>query len=308
MKKDYTKEPKPFSSQVELLQNRKLIIKNPKKTEKILENISYNRLSNYWYPFLEEPKFDEIFKDGTTFETIFKIYQFDSELRLLMFYAIEQIEIAVRTQIIFHLSMKYKTGFWFENPIAFKDYPFFIELLKKISDNVKNSNQEYIKKYRETYNQYLPPSWKSFETLSFNTLFSIFKNLKDKEEQINISKHFGLNHEVFKSWIDSIIYIRNICAHHGRLWNIKLTIKPTWPKSPHNKWVDKWENQNQETNNKELKIYATLCITIYLLDSINPYNTFREKLLRLMDDYSNIDFYTMGFPENWTDEPLWKNN
>ena len=63
--------------------------------EKILENISYNRLSSYWYPFLAEPKKDEIFKENIDFELIFKTYQFDSEFRLLMFYAIEQIEIAL---------------------------------------------------------------------------------------------------------------------------------------------------------------------------------------------------------------------
>lgn len=306
MKIDYIKQPKDFASQVQLLQSRGLIITNPKKVEKILESISYNRLSSYWYPYLEEPKEKEIFKKNTNFEIIFKTYQFDSELRLLMFYAIEQIEIAIRTQIIFHLSIKYESGFWFENPKAFKEYPFFIDLLKKISDNVRNSNQEYIKKYRETYNQFLPPSWKSFETLSFNTLFSIFKNLKEKDEQIKISKHFGIHHEVFKSWIETIIYIRNICAHHSRLWNIKLTISPTWPKSPHNKWVTKWENRNQTTNDKELKIYAAICITQYLLDSVNPYNKFRSKLEALLASNADIDLQLMGFPSDWKTENLWR--
>lgn len=222
-----------------------------------------------------------------------------------MFYAIEQIEIAVRTQIIFHLSMKYKSGFWFENSSAFKSYPLFIDLLKKISDNIKNSNQEYIKKYRETYNQYLPPSWKSFETLSFNTLFSTFKNLNGNEEQKKISRHFGLHHEVFISWIETVIYIRNICAHHSRLWNIELTKKPKWPKTPYNLWVSKWENRNQTTENKELNIYASLCIIIYLLDTVNPYNKFRTRLTELLKSYPEINIKNMGFPTDWKNEPLW---
>ena len=305
MKKDYTKKPKSFLNQVKILKKRGLRIQNIEKAEKVLENISYNRLSNYWYPFLAQPKDDEIFIKGTDFETVFKIYQFDSELRLIMFYAIEQIEIAIRTQIIFHLSIKYKSGFWFEHSKAFKSYPLFIDLLKKISENTKNSNQEYIKKYRDTYNQYLPPSWKSFETLSFNTLFSVFKNLKENEEQIKISKHFGLHHEVFKSWIETIIYIRNICAHHSRLWNIELTKKPIWPKSTNNPWVLKWENRNQETNNKELNLYAALCVTIYLLDTVNPYNKFRNKLNDLLKSYPEIKIKNMGFPENWKEEKLW---
>lgn len=305
MKKDYTKKPKSFLNQVKILKKRGLKINNIEKAEKVLENISYNRLSNYWFPFLAEPKEDEIFIKGTDFDTVFKTYQFDSELRLIMFYAIEQIEIAIRTQIIFHLSIKYKSGFWFENSLAFKSYPQFIDLLKKISENTKNSNQEYIKKYRDTYNQYLPPSWKSFETLSFNTLFSVFKNIKENEEQIRISKHFGLHHDVFKSWIESIIYIRNICAHHGRLWNIELTKKPIWPKSPHNFWVSKWENRNQKSNNQKLNLYAALCVTIYLLDTVNPYNKFRDKLNDLLKSYPEIKIKNMGFSEDWKEEKLW---
>lgn len=305
MKTDYTKEPKNFSEQVELLENRGLIIANKTKLENVLKSISYNRLSNYWHPFLVDID-SEKFKPDTHFETIFKIYQFDSELRLLMFYAIEQIEIAVRTQIIFHLSIKYNSGFWFENPSVFKSYTFFADLLNKLCVNVDNSKQEYIKKYKERYNQYIPPSWKSFETLTFNTLFSIFKNLKDKDEQILIGKHFGLHHEVLQSWIETMIYIRNICAHHSRLWNIKLTIKPTWPKAPHNIWVSKWENLNQDTNDKSLRMYASICMAVYLLDAVNPYNKFRSKLSELFNGYSEINLRLMGFPDDWQDEPLWK--
>ncbi len=304
-KKIYSKQPKSFKKQVELLEKRGLNFKNKQKAEKVLANISYNRLSAYWYPFIKEPKDEEIFKKGARFETVFKIYQFDSELRIVLFYAIEQIEIALRTQIIFHLSSKYNSGFWFENQEAFKSYPFYVELLKKLCVNVKDSNQEHIKKYNRKYIQYIPPSWKSFETLSFNTLFSIFKNLKDKKEQILIAKHFGLHHEVLKSWIDTIIYVRNICAHHSRLWNIKLTISPVWLKSPHSEWINTWDNKGQPTNDKELKMYSAICVTTYLLDHVNPYHKFRKRLIDLLKKYPEIDIAHMGFTETWKTEPLW---
>jgi len=307
MKKDYTKEPKDFAAQVDLLEQRGLIIENKLKVANILHSISYNRLSSYWHPFLIDIDSEE-FKPDTEFNTIFKTYQFDSELRLLLFYAIEQIEIAIRTQIIYHLSMKYNSGFWFENPQAFKSYPFYVDLLNKLCLNVENSKQEYIKKYKEKYNQFLPPSWKSFETLTFNTLFSVYKNLRDKDEPIKIAKHFGVHHEVLQSWIESMIYVRNICAHHSRLWNIKLTIKPIWPKNPHRQWVSKWENLAQESNNKELKMYAVICIAAYLLDSVNPYNKFREKLNELLSNYPEISTNKMGFPDKWQEEPLWQKN
>jgi abortive infection bacteriophage resistance protein len=110
-KQVYNKLPKSFSEQVELLEKRGLIIPNKEKAENILTYISYNRLSNYWFPMLKKPKEEELFKGNSNFETIFKIYQFDSELRTITFQAIEQIEIAIRTQIIYHFSHKYQSGF-----------------------------------------------------------------------------------------------------------------------------------------------------------------------------------------------------
>ncbi|MBK7636038.1 MAG: Abi family protein [Saprospiraceae bacterium] len=68
------------------------------------------------------------------------------------------------------------------------------------------------------------------------------------------------------SWIETfLVYIRNICAHHSRLWNIILTISPIWPKSTSKNWVDRWENipSNTNTRDKVLKTYA-----VFLYDSI----------------------------------------
>lgn len=303
---DYTKLPKSFEDQFELLEKRGLTIPKEYKTKQILQNISYHRLSEYMYPFLKEPKDKENFKENANFETIFKIYQFDSELRMVLFYAIEQIEIALRAQIIFHMSKKYNSGFWFENKDAFTSYPFYISLLRRIDQSVKNSNQEHIKKYSRKYNQHLPPAWKSFETLSFNTLFSIFKNLRDNTEKKIIAHHFGVHHVVLKSWIDTMIYIRNLCAHHSRIWNIKLTIKPTWPKRPHYDWVQTWDNQIHNYNqNGKIKLYAAICVTKYLMDRVNPDHRLTFKLNVLLQKYPQVDIAHMGFPKNWQSEPLW---
>lgn len=108
--------------------------------------------------------------------------------------------------------------------------------------------------------------------------------------------------------MDTLVYIRNICAHHSRLWNIKLTISPTWIKSPRSAWVNRWENEekNKITNDKELKIYAAMCLLTYLLDHINPYHKFKKDLKGLIKKYPEIDIAHMGFPKNWELEELWQ--
>lgn len=301
-KSDYTKTPRTLEGQVALLIERGLLIPNEDKAKKVLANISFNRLSNYWFPFLRPPKAAEIFREGIEFDAIFRYYQFDSELKVLVFYAIEQIEIAVRTQLIYCLSNKYNTGFWYHNTSLFDSTDKLEVVLNSILESVKKSNQDFIVKYRENYNQPYPPAWKSFEIITFNQLVSIYTNLKDTDDLKAISSHFQLHHKVFKSWLFTLVYIRNICAHHSVLWNIVLTIKPKELKQPKRAWVGQWSNGDM------LKIYSVLCIIAYLLDHINPYHEFKEKLHILLETnkYRGIDISKMGFPENWKTESLWK--
>jgi len=304
----YDKTPKTFKEQVLLLKERNLTIDNEERAERILTYISYNRLSDYWYPLLKEPKHEEIFKDGSKFNTAFRLYQFDSDFRKVTFQAIEQIEIAIGTQIIYHFSHKYSSGFWFENKDAFKNYPFFLKLLSKLTFTSDETKQEFIVKYKKKYLQHVPPSWKSFELLTFNYLLSILKNVENYKDLIPISKSLGLNHKLLISWVESFVYVRNICAHHGRLWNIKLTISPTWIKSPRKPWIDRWENEekNEGTADKELKIYAIICSLIYCLKSVNPYNQYGKEIIELLKKYPEVDIKHMGFTENWKSQPLWQ--
>jgi abortive infection bacteriophage resistance protein len=303
----YTKNPRDFEGQLQLLVERGLTIENKEKAKRILSNISYNRLSNYWYPLLKEPKEDELFEEGASFEKIFQWYKFDSELRVLVFHAIEQIEISLRTQVIYHLSNKSNSGFWYIDFENFDSYPKFLTFQNSICKGVQETKQFFITKYTKKYTQYMPPAWKSFELISFRVLISAYKNLKSNNDKIAISEHFLLHHTVFISWLETLVYIRNICAHHSRLWNIVLTIKPMWLKSPKSDWVKKWVNTTEQNEQHNLKIYAILCMLVYLLNLINPYHQFKKQLKSLIYTYNEyVDISDMGFPEDWKQENLWK--
>ena len=105
----YNKPALTFSQQVDLLIARGLVVNNKKRVEKTLANISYYRLSAYMLPFKECQNGVVIdrFVPDTTWEMVYDLYKFDRKLRLLLFDAIERIEIAIRTQIVNQLSLKY---------------------------------------------------------------------------------------------------------------------------------------------------------------------------------------------------------
>ena len=117
----YNKPPLNYSEQVKLLESRGLIIGNKKKAERLLANISYYRLSAYMLPYkvCMNGFIQDLFKDGTTLDMVYDLYKFDRKLRLLLFDAIERIEVAIRTQIVTQLSLKY--GSHWQMIVAFSE-------------------------------------------------------------------------------------------------------------------------------------------------------------------------------------------
>ena len=107
-KLSYNKPALTYKAQIEQLKDRGLTIADEEKAVHLLENISYYRLSGYWYPLLKDPKQDHVFKEGATFERAFGLYLFDKELRKLVVSELEKIEVAVRAQMIYVLWHNYE--------------------------------------------------------------------------------------------------------------------------------------------------------------------------------------------------------
>ena len=90
-------------------------------------------------------------------------------------------------------------------------------------------------------------------------------------------------------------YLRNICAHHARLWNIELDVNPKkyLNKNPNYIWLSNEEVQSAQTR----RLYYSLCLILYLLQSVNPNTKFRAHFKKLLADYPVVQLGYMGFPE-----------
>ena len=291
----YNKPALTFEEQLSQLEGRGLTIENKDKALHILQNISYYRLSGYWYPLLEEPKSAHLFKSKSSFEQAFKLYCFDRELRRLIIGELEKIEIAVRTQLIYQLSHRHG-AYWFSKESIFKNNEKLQKTILKIKTETHRSQEDFIDNFSKKYTQNLPPSWMTLEVTSFGVLSSLYGNLqKDKR---GIANYFGLDDFTFSSWLHSLLYVRNICAHHSRLWNKKLRISPVIPKSPKKPFLSMSANND--------KVYYILSMVLYLLNTINPNHSFRMRLNDLFDKYPSVDLKALGFSEKWKEEELWK--
>jgi len=293
----YTKAALTYAQQLSQLKDRGLTIPNEEYFLHLLEVKSYYRLSGYWYPLLDN-KEEHTFKKGASFDTAYKIYCFDRELRHFVLAELEKIEVAIRAKMIYILSHQHG-AFWYKNNELFRNEEKHVRLMDKLKTEYSRSDEEFILAFRKKYSNPLPPSWMLMEVTSFGSLSLIYSNLKPGRIKRDIAKEFGLADSVFSSWIHSIVYMRNVCAHHSRLWNRVMSIQPYMPRRTYNQWLIKKDVSNNST-------YFILSMLVYLMNCIKHENDVIEKFKSLLIKYPNIHPFAMGFPEDWEKEPLWK--
>lgn len=289
-----------IDQQINILIERGLIVSDKEKAKNFLSNISYYRLSAYSKPFLKDNRSElHEFKENITFESILSHYIFDRELRLLVFDMIERLEVAFRTQISYHYSLA--EPWWYTNPLHFHDDEQYIDNRVNMHREMDRSSEDFIKHYKQKYSlPKRPPSWMTCEVISMGLLSKLFRNLKMCDAKKEILKNFHVpNTYVLESWMHSLNYVRNICAHHSRLWNRKLTIKPKLLENPSENWLT--------TNRIDAsKLFALLSCSLYLLKTVNPNTGFITKFKALLSNHNDVDVRMMGFPTNWESESLWK--
>jgi abortive infection bacteriophage resistance protein len=295
-KSDYQKPFLSYAEQIALLKSRGLSFKDEAKAMNIFERVSYYRLSNYWQPFLKDRQ-NKVFKENADFDSVFNLYKFDAALRRIIMAEIEKIEIAVRSKIAYILSLS-NGSFWLEKESLFSNSEMYAAIMSSIKEEVNRSHESFILSFKKEYSNDIPPAFMALEAASFGTLSKLYKFLKLDKYKQETAQFFCLSDVAFESWLHSLVYVRNICAHHARLWNRQMRISPLPLKTHRNIWLD----NKQVSNNR---VYFILSMIIYLLNIINPQHSFKQKLNALFSKYPGIDKTAMGFPAGWLKEPLW---
>jgi abortive infection bacteriophage resistance protein len=301
----YQKQALSFQEQLEKLQTRGLIINNQSLALVSLSNINYYRLSAYCLPFKqldEQGNITEKFQKNISFENILELYEFDRKLRLLVMDALERIEISIRTNIAYHLAHKY-------GPYALLNVQNFHEnfehktWLVQINEEIKRSRERFIEHFKNKYQGYPNlPVWMATEVLSFGSLSILFKGLKNEDKR-EIARIYNLHPKTLANWLHFLTYVRNICAHHSRLWNKELAIKPKID-SINELWLPPITTRNDRSYIILLIIKELLKVTTNGKD----WTISSEHLLKPILEKYNWAHESMGIPPNWLQHPLWESN
>ena len=298
----YSKPALTIEQQIKFLTSQGLQIPNPELARHVLSTVSYYRFSSYLLPFKLQHQNDSPrqFYKTATFEQVWQLYQFDRELRLLVADAIEKIEVAFRAALInvtsnrFHPFWYVERSYFRENKTSKKS--FFDDYLKTIKAISTNKQEVFIQHYHKKYKEpEFPPIWMMIEALSFGSCSKMFDNIQSKEIRNEIASVLGQHTTLIESWIISLAYTMNLCAHHSRLWNRWFVIPPLIPK---NSLITSHVEGNYR--------FQLIAFIIHeLLKTISPESRWRQKLLELFEKNDQYPGMAMGFNVNWKVDPIW---
>ena len=263
--------------QLTLLESRGMVFDcDLEKVKETLLDIGYYRLGFYWNPFEIDKKHN--FKKGTLFSDVIKLYYIDVDLKNILNKAINRIEINLRTQIIYSVSNAYvENPTWFANKKIM--FPNFVDEFPKFyNDKFKDKNKP-IKNHHANYpNDIYAPAWKTLEFLTFGSIYSIFYSLKEDNLKLKIAKYYGLNSvKTFQNFFQTIIFIRNICAHSGLLYDCNTPKEIT--KTP----FFSFNNNNKHSLDSSIKVI------LYFLDKISKSrkNIIETEISNLFNSFEN---------------------
>ena len=298
MRSSTSQNPGSITDQVQNLVDRGMTVNDRGVTERTLTHVGFQRLSSYWQPFESNTPSNHgnRFVTGTQFRVILSRYLFDQRLRSHMMEAFSFIEVSIRTQWAHQLAHGFGHGnHAHQNPALFNRHHAsnLAELQRSYEQitNLKgpNFNSQTI--------------WDVIHVMSFGQLSKWCSNLRDRQIRQAISQTYGIDESLLPSALQHLTAVRNICAHHERLWNVNLY---TGLKIP-TRLTTRTENARAFNQNALHKVYNATVMTTHLMEVITPNGDWPKRLLRIKEEYqSNVPEAHMGFPANWKTLDLWQ--
>lgn len=294
---DYTKPSLSYEEQADLVIARGMICDREDLVNH-LRDVGYYRLSGYWHGFRRE---DDMFVEGTCFSTVWERYAFDRQFRLLVFDAIERVEVSLRTKLAYELSRE-GGPFGYLSPdnlprLKPVQYDRFIHTCR---DKIERSREPFVEHFLNQYGDChdLPPYWMIVNTMDFGQVLTLYRGAP-AEVRGGIADELGLSARVLESWLVSLNTVRNICAHHGRLWNRVIGTKPAIPNA---KRDGRWHEPYAVDPNR---VFCIVTILSFLLEKVAPQTKWRDRMLDLFNRYPAVPKEDMGFTSGWQRCPLW---
>lgn len=288
-----------------------LLVPDRKLAERIIFRENYFRFKAYAIPFFDKAL--KKFHPGTNFDDLHGLYIADQKLRDFLIPLLAQLEVRIRATVDNVVTSITNDPFWHINPALFKNYSDVERALTKAQQRFEQGKQEFVVHYRSKYFTKIsyefrrtPPFWIISEIFTLEQLLSVCKSLDEKRPEfvVSVGKNklekvaapFGLNsYGALIINLRCILELRNVCAHHTRLWNRNLQA----PGGMKGKY--KIEPSHPNRLYSQLLMIRILCKAQGITDGIKP---FMSNMFATVPVFTR-DKASMGFPPNWDTDPIW---
>ncbi|HQC14033.1 Abi family protein, partial [Mesotoga prima] len=211
-------------------------------------------------------------------DLIWNLYTFDQQLRLLCFKAIEAFEVFLRKQLSYYHSRTTNDPFAYVNVNAadplkhgrfLEDIQRAYTRLDRRGQRLVSSKDDFVIHFFNTYEGDHLPLWMMVEVVSFGTLVTYYRYYLPQAERETLSNTFGITPSIFNTWLSAVQEVRNICAHHGRLWNRRIRSEPDIEKLVRYARQPQWHFM---AGTPQDRTFAMLCVLNHCLRAIDPGN------------------------------------
>lgn len=325
---EYAKPWLSVDEQIDRLARHGVEIADHSRAASVLQAVGYYRLTGYLYPFREsEVDIDDEgrvrvrvlsdYRAGTTLRHAEDLIDFDRRLRLLVMAGVERIEVAVRMRIGYVLGRR--SPFAYEDPACFTDSftaestdgpdsapSKHVQWLRRVNERKTRSDEQFVEHFREKYDDRMPV-WALTEILELGHLSVLYRGMNQQDAE-EIALAFGVpTKSILSSWLASLNYVRNVAAHHSRLFNRKLQNAPARPKVGQVPILD--HLRDEETAKGVFGTYNAVAVIAYLLPTIDPCSDWAQQLAALLRRFPTSHALTvesMGVPRDWESFELWR--
>lgn len=307
-----------YSEQLALLKSRGMSVANDAVALKALQDMGYYRLSGYFYPLRktkprgEAGRLDE-FQDGASFELVVALAEFDKRLRVLVLYAVETLEVAVRVSIAHHLGKidrdAHLTGTFLDGRFVTRNRRTpdreseYEKWLGRFQSAFEKSKEDFVQHHKAQY-QGRMPIWVAIEIWDFGMLSRFFSGMQHRD-QAAVAAMYGLQDgAVLKSWLRTFNFLRNVTAHHSRLWNRTLPDIPTLPPLERCRRLELLHKDGASVQ----KLFGALTCLKFLMGAISPNSDWHAQIKTHMLTFPNsplLSLASAGFNEGWNETVLW---
>jgi len=324
---EYTKTWLSLDEQVSKLASRGVEVPDLEMCRQLLKAVGYYRLTGYLYPMRESERYDDgegrvrvrvlnSYRVGTSIDYAAELIDFDRQLRMLVLEGIERIEVSFRMQLGYVLGRR--SAFAHLDPSNFVD-AFTAEQtldggitasnhqqwIQRVKARQAESDEAFVAHFRDNYGGEMP-IWALTEILELGQLGRLYSGLQNSIAT-EIATSFGApSKRMMSSWLSSLNYVRNVSAHHARLFNRKLV---TAPARPTGEQVPLLGHLKEATSAKQVfGVYNALAVMAYLLRSIDAGSGWPGRIVDLIRTFPSTDFLSeesLGVPLGWSKQELW---